>query len=237
HTITCSQRSGSRCQCTQIFPGRSRHRNASEGEGVVAGSGTAGNLQANSYVDLRLGFTQSQGRGGSGGAAEAVKRRIGSFNAPLIGQVTTARASCAQRDGTGTRKGGIRRRCTDVCNHRILIAATVGNVNTAMEAFIGIVVATPLTIDDVTTTARRKRTAGMEQGSTFIRRYSRVGIRTAVAVGKVTERLLFKIIPRKGTTNLILEVGFGNPVNKLFCVIEVRTPGNIPGNIQWAGRY
>src|SRR5690606_40441837 len=106
-----------------------------------------------------------------------------------------------------------------------------------MEAFIGIVVATPLTIDDVTTTARRKRTAGMEQGSTFIRRYSRVGIRTAVAVGKVTERLLFKIIPRKGTTNLILEVGFGNPVNKLFCVIEVRTPGNILGNIQLAGRY
>lgn len=62
----------------------------------------------------------------------------------------------------------------------------------------------------------------------FVWNHVRVAVRVAIVVAKIAERLLFKIAPAQFTIAGIREAWSGNPVNKLFRIIKVRAPGDIP---------
>lgn len=79
------------------------------------------------------------------------------------------------------------------------------------------------------TRARRDVTGRMEQRTGFVRDDIRVGGRVGGVVRQMTEGLGFKVVPGQFPAGIEYETGFGDVVDKLFGVAEVRAPGNIPG--------
>lgn len=106
-----------------------------------------------------------------------------------------------------------------------------------MKTLVGKVVTAPFTINYVMTRARRHFTAGMKQRRTWVRGDIRVGCGVAVVVGQLTKRLSFKIAPAERFIGVKNEVFFGDVIDKLFAIIEVGAPGDIPGDFQFTRTY
>lgn len=58
-----------------------------------------------------------------------------------------------------------------------------------------------------------------------------------MAVGLAAEGLIFEIGPGQLAVRIEHEAGAGDVVNELFGIVEVRTPGNIPGNRRGTPAY
>ncbi len=103
-------------------------------------------------------------------------------------------------------------------------------IDTAMEAFPSIIVSAPFTVNHMMTRTRGHSTGGMEQRSRYIRPHIRIGGRVGVTVGLPAERLVFEVSPGQLPGRVEYEIRTGDVIHELFGIIEVRSPGNVPGD-------
>jgi hypothetical protein len=106
-----------------------------------------------------------------------------------------------------------------------------------METFPGKIVSTPFAVNHMTTGTRRHITGGMEQRSGHVRAYIRIGGRVGVAVSLPAERLVFEISPCQFSVRVKYEIRTCDVINELFGIIEVRSPGDVPGDCVRSGAH
>ncbi len=101
-----------------------------------------------------------------------------------------------------------------------------------METLVGVIVATPFAVNNMSPAALGNGTGGVEETVGLIGDYIRVRVWVGVAVVECTKGLLFEIVPGQGFTDLVLETRFGDPVLEFLCVVVMRTPRDVPGDGQ-----
>lgn len=106
-----------------------------------------------------------------------------------------------------------------------------------MKTFVGVLVAAPLSVDDLVSRTSRDVAVGAEASAAHVRHDVWIALGVFKVVKENAEGFLLEIVPGELSARIERKVGLGDPVSELLGVAEMRAPKDVPSDLVTSGRH